>query len=91
MKGYGLTETTARIFATVGPKESEVIGATGKLISNCQAKIVDPDTGVSLPPFSPGELWVRGDTIMKGNRSSSSYIRFSALDVQSTNVKSILS
>eukprot|EP00258_Populus_trichocarpa_P050111 XP_024466130.1 4-coumarate--CoA ligase-like 9 isoform X2 [Populus trichocarpa] len=65
-QGYGLTETTARIFATVGPKESEVIGATGKLISNCQAKIVDPDTGVSLPPFSPGELWVRGDTIMKG-------------------------
>ncbi|KAF9673683.1 hypothetical protein SADUNF_Sadunf10G0049700 [Salix dunnii] len=64
--GYGLTETTARIFATVGPKECEVTGATGKLISNFQAKIVDPETGESLPPSSPGELWVRGDTIMKG-------------------------
>ncbi|CAK7327400.1 unnamed protein product [Dovyalis caffra] len=65
-QGYGLTETTARIFGTVGPKESEVIGATGKLLSNCEARIVDPDTGISLPPCSPGELWVRGDTIMKG-------------------------
>ncbi|KAJ6431342.1 hypothetical protein OIU84_018763 [Salix udensis] len=65
-QGYGLTETTARIFSTVGPKESEVTGATGKLVSNYQAKIVDPETGESLPPSRPGELWVRGDTIMKG-------------------------
>lgn len=66
LQAYGLTETTARIFATVGGRECQVTGATGKLMSNCQAKIVDPDTGIALPPGNPGELWVRGPIIMKG-------------------------
>ncbi|KDP26770.1 hypothetical protein JCGZ_17928 [Jatropha curcas] len=65
-QAYGLTESTARVFGTVGPEEGQVIGATGKLMPNCQAKIVDPDTGISLPPGSSGELWLRGPTIMKG-------------------------
>lgn len=67
MKAYGLTESTARVFGTLGPKESQVIGATGKLLPNSQAKIVDPDTGIALPPCNPGELWLRGASIMQGN------------------------
>lgn len=66
MKAYGLTETTGRVFVAVGLQESRVEGATGKLMSNSQAKIVDPETGTSLPPLRAGELWIKGPTIMKG-------------------------
>ncbi|GMI70819.1 hypothetical protein like AT5G63380 [Hibiscus trionum] len=65
-QSYGLTETTGRIFGTLGPDETRTEGATGKLMANCEAKIVDPETGAALPPLKPGELWVRGDFIMKG-------------------------
>ncbi|XP_061989870.1 4-coumarate--CoA ligase-like 9 [Rosa rugosa] len=65
-QGYGLTETTGRVFGTVGPNETRVEGATGKLMSNFEAKIVDPETGIALPPLMTGELWLRGPIIMKG-------------------------
>lgn len=66
VQAYGLTETMGRIFSTVGPTECEVEGATGKLLPNCEAKIVDPETGAALPPSRTGELWVKGPVIMKG-------------------------
>uniref|UniRef100_A0A5B7A944 Putative 4-coumarate--CoA ligase-like 9 n=1 Tax=Davidia involucrata TaxID=16924 RepID=A0A5B7A944_DAVIN len=65
-QAYGMTESTAGVTRTIGPKESQILGATGRLMSNCQMKIVDPDTGFGLPPSKPGELWVRGPCIMKG-------------------------
>ncbi|XVE85265.1 hypothetical protein DITRI_Ditri17bG0078300 [Diplodiscus trichospermus] len=65
-QSYGLTETTGRVFGTMGPDESQVEGATGKLMANCDAKVVDPETGAALPPSQPGELWVRGALVMKG-------------------------
>ncbi|XP_022775637.1 4-coumarate--CoA ligase-like 9 [Durio zibethinus] len=65
-QSYGLTETTGRVFGTMGPDESRLEGATGKLMANCEAKIVDPETGAALPPSMPGELWVRGALVMKG-------------------------
>ncbi|KAI3467677.1 hypothetical protein Pfo_024340 [Paulownia fortunei] len=66
LQAYGLTETTAGISRTIGLNESQVRGANGRLVSNCQAKIVDPVTGDNLPPLKPGELWIRGPMVMKG-------------------------
>ncbi|CAI0381079.1 unnamed protein product [Linum tenue] len=45
VQAYGLTESTGRVFSTVGPTESKVGGATGKLTPETEAKIVDPETG----------------------------------------------
>ena len=43
------------------------MGATGKLIPNIEAKIVNPETGEAMFPGEQGELWIRGPYVMKGN------------------------
>ncbi|EEE55830.1 hypothetical protein OsJ_04437 [Oryza sativa Japonica Group] len=45
VQGYGLTESSGAVAATVGPEESKAYGSVGKLGSHLQAKIVDPSTG----------------------------------------------
>lgn len=65
-QGYGLTESTAGIFRPNNMEESRRLGSVGRLMSGCEAKVVDPMTGEALPPGIQGELWVRGPTIMKG-------------------------
>ncbi|XXG89093.1 hypothetical protein AAC387_Pa12g1178 [Persea americana] len=66
VQAYGLTESTARAFQIIGPEESKCYGSAGRILPYCQAKIVDPVTGIALPPCSQGELWIRGPMIMKG-------------------------
>ncbi|CAN4088635.1 unnamed protein product [Withania somnifera] len=41
-------------------------GACGTVVRNAEMKIVDPDTGCSLPRNQSGEICIRGDQIMKG-------------------------
>ncbi|PIA33671.1 hypothetical protein AQUCO_04000023v1 [Aquilegia coerulea] len=65
-QGYGLTESTGGLFRSLGPEEGCRYGSAGRILSNCQAKIIDPDTGIALPPCKLGELWIRGPLIMKG-------------------------
>ncbi|KAA8533276.1 hypothetical protein F0562_033191 [Nyssa sinensis] len=65
VQAYGLTESTGGVTRTIGPKECQILGSAGRLIPNCQAKIVNPDTASDLPPFKIGEFWVRGPCIMK--------------------------
>ncbi|XP_042502887.1 4-coumarate--CoA ligase-like 9 [Macadamia integrifolia] len=65
-QAYGLTETTGGVFRSVGPGEKGPLGSSGRLASNCEAKIVDPYTGNVMPPCKQGELWIRGPTVMKG-------------------------
>ncbi|XP_057820939.2 probable CoA ligase CCL5 [Cryptomeria japonica] len=66
MQGYGLTETTAIGASTDSQDESRHYGTAGMLAPSTDAKIVDPDSGLALPPNQMGELWLRGPTIMKG-------------------------
>lgn len=41
-------------------------GACGTVVRNAVMKIVDPETGASLPRHQSGEICIRGDQIMKG-------------------------
>ncbi|KAK4362585.1 hypothetical protein RND71_017826 [Anisodus tanguticus] len=66
VQGYGLTETTGGATGMNGPVEADRYGSAGRLAVNVEAKIVDPDSGETLPPGQRGELWLRGPTIMKG-------------------------
>ncbi|KAK6773532.1 hypothetical protein RDI58_028770 [Solanum bulbocastanum] len=68
-QGYGMTEAGAPITMCLAfAKEPFEIksGACGTVIRNTEMKIVDPDTGFSLPRNKPGEICIRGDQIMKG-------------------------
>ncbi|CAL5390096.1 unnamed protein product [Camellia sinensis] len=65
-QSYGLTESTGGVSRTMGPIESQILGSSGRLMPYCRAKIVDVETGISLPCFKHGELWVGGPYIMKG-------------------------
>lgn len=41
-------------------------GGCGTVVRNAELKIVDPESGSSLPRNQPGEICIRGDQIMKG-------------------------
>ncbi|OAD70167.1 hypothetical protein PHYBLDRAFT_115569 [Phycomyces blakesleeanus NRRL 1555(-)] len=60
-QGYGMTETTAGCIY-------QIIGSTGVLLSNMEAKLIDEDcNGINkLGPDEAGELVIRGPQIMKG-------------------------
>ncbi|KAK6922374.1 AMP-binding enzyme, C-terminal domain [Dillenia turbinata] len=66
IQGYGLTEICGGVTRPIGPEDNRVPGTIGRLIPNLRAKIVDPDTGISLPPLNQGELWVKAPTLFKG-------------------------
>ncbi|KAM0949767.1 putative AMP-dependent synthetase/ligase, AMP-binding, AMP-binding enzyme domain, ANL [Dioscorea sansibarensis] len=66
LQSYGLTESTAMGASTDSSEESRRYGTAGLLSRNTEAKIVDPNSGVPLPPNGVGELWLRGPYIMKG-------------------------
>ncbi|KAI3455007.1 hypothetical protein Pfo_011670 [Paulownia fortunei] len=65
-QGYGLTESAGGVANTIGPEEAKRYGSAGRLAENMEAKIIDPESGESLPPGQHGELWLRGPAIMKG-------------------------
>ncbi|XP_071711994.1 4-coumarate:CoA ligase 1-like [Rutidosis leptorrhynchoides] len=68
-QGYGMTEAGPVLAMCLAfAKEPFEIksGACGTVVRNAEMKIVDPDTGASLPKNQRGEICIRGDQIMKG-------------------------
>ncbi|KAJ4718704.1 4-coumarate:CoA ligase [Melia azedarach] len=68
-QGYGMTEAGPVLAMCLSfAKEPFEIkaGACGTVVRNAEMKIVDPETGASLPRNQPGEICIRGDQIMKG-------------------------
>ncbi|MDE5586229.1 MAG: AMP-binding protein [Muribaculaceae bacterium] len=57
--GYGMTECGPLI--TYETPANEVPGTVGKIVERMEARIDSPD-----PESVPGNLWVRGDNVMKG-------------------------
>nr|AFX98059.1 4-coumarate:CoA ligase [Cunninghamia lanceolata]QBC40974.1 4-coumarate:CoA ligase [Cunninghamia lanceolata] len=68
-QGYGMTEAGPVLSMCLGfakepfPTKS---GSCGTVVRNAQMKIIDPETGESLPYNKPGEICIRGPQIMKG-------------------------
>ncbi|GAV59595.1 AMP-binding domain-containing protein/DUF4009 domain-containing protein [Cephalotus follicularis] len=68
-QGYGMTEAGPVLAMCLAfAKEPFEIksGACGTVVRNAEMKIVDPETGSSLPRNQAGEICIRGSQIMKG-------------------------
>jgi len=60
---FGMTETNAPCFTNPLDPARRKIGSPGPAYGN-EAKIIDPATGITLPPGVAGEIMVRGDNVM---------------------------
>ncbi|KAG0472291.1 hypothetical protein HPP92_016837 [Vanilla planifolia] len=68
-QGYGMTEAgpvLAMCLAFAKEPLKYKSGSCGTVVRNAQLKIIDPETGASLPYNQPGEICIRGNQIMKG-------------------------
>ena len=66
-QGYGLTESCGSTSVFVFDEEAKAHpGSCGLLLPTFCAKVVDIETGLALPPYKEGELWLKSPTIMKG-------------------------
>ncbi|XP_028797570.1 4-coumarate--CoA ligase-like [Neltuma alba] len=67
-QGYGMTEGGPISISLAFAKEPAEMkpGACGCLIRNAEMKIVDIETGASLPRNKAGEICIRGNQVMKG-------------------------
>ncbi|RDB25423.1 putative 4-coumarate--CoA ligase 1 [Hypsizygus marmoreus] len=69
MQGYGLTETSPITHILPPSVALQKAGSIGILLPNLEARIVVDGDGEGLVDAAegePGELWIRGPTIMKG-------------------------
>ncbi|XP_034251150.1 4-coumarate--CoA ligase 1-like [Thrips palmi] len=68
-QGYGMTETS--ILATSYTDGVPVkMGSSGRVVTGMSAKIVDVETGNSLPRNKEGEICFKGNMVMKGYRNN---------------------
>jgi fatty-acyl-CoA synthase len=64
---YGMTETSPVSTQTRPDDDVQRRTATvGRVMPHVEVKVVDPETGLVLPPGTPGELCTRGYSVMLG-------------------------
>jgi len=63
--GYGMTETCGIITSISGDFFVDKPDSCGRAMPSFEAKVVDDD-GATVPAGQPGELWVRGASVIKG-------------------------
>lgn len=66
--GYGLTETSPNSHLLPAVDAVSKVGSIGLLMPNLQARLVvdgDGNGDIEASEGEPGELWLRGPTIMK--------------------------
>lgn len=68
-QGYGMTETCVLATSCQG-QEVLKMGSSGGVIQGMSAKVVDVETGKSLPRNKEGEICFKGSMIMKGYRNN---------------------
>lgn len=64
-QGYGLTETTSCCHLLQMKDCVKKVGSIGPLLGNSECRLV-ADDDQDAPEGGPGELWVRGPSVMKG-------------------------
>ncbi|KAK3023313.1 hypothetical protein RJ639_044535 [Escallonia herrerae] len=66
-QGYGLTESCGAATFFISDEQAKAhSGGSGRLLPTYSAKVVDPESGLALPPYREGELWLKGSAMMKG-------------------------
>lgn len=69
LQGYGLTETSPTAHLIGKADGVRKIGSVGVLLPNLEARLVVDGDGagnIDAEEEQPGELWIRGPSIMKG-------------------------
>jgi acyl-CoA synthetase (AMP-forming)/AMP-acid ligase II len=61
----GMTETCGPHTWSDGPLPEALAGSFGRAVPGVEHKVVDPETGATLPPGELGELCVRGYSLMQ--------------------------
>lgn len=63
----GMTETCGpHTFGREGDPPATLRGSFGRAIDGIEHKVIDPETGETLPPGAEGEICVRGYSLMQG-------------------------
>ncbi|KAF5317060.1 hypothetical protein D9611_004023 [Ephemerocybe angulata] len=68
-QGYGLTETSSATHILPPVDTIRKVGSIGLLLPNLEARLVvngDGDGSIDAEEGQPGELWIRGPSVMKG-------------------------
>jgi fatty-acyl-CoA synthase len=64
---YGMTETSPLSFVTRREDDIERrVTTVGTVLPHVEGKVVDPATGLTVPPGTPGEVCTRGYPVMRG-------------------------